>query len=102
EVRVVQGLRTIDEQNKLYNQPRDGRDNDGDGRIDERDEKVTNARGGYSNHNYGLAVDLVRFKNGQPDWNDLEAFRIISREAKKLGLESGADWKFVDRPHVQL
>jgi len=102
DVRVVQGLRTFAEQDRLYNQPRDGRDNDGDGKIDERDEKVTNARGGESNHNYGLAVDLCKFKNGQPDWNDLKAFQTIGREAKALGLEWGGDWKFVDRPHIQL
>lgn len=102
DVRVVQGLRTIEEQNKLFNQPRDGRDNDGDGRIDEADEKVTNARGGQSNHNYGLACDLCRFKDGQPDWNDLAAFKVIGQEAKRLGLEWGGDWKFTDRPHVQL
>ena len=102
EVRVVQGLRTFAEQDKLYNQPWDKKDNDGDGKVDERDEKVTNARGGFSNHNYGLATDVCPFKNNKPDWNDLAAFKIISVEAKKLGLESGADWKFVDRPHVQL
>lgn len=91
DVRVVQGLRTIAEQNALYAQ---GRSKPG--------KRVTNARGGQSNHNYGFACDLCRFKNGQPDWNDLEAFKIIGREAKKLGLEWGGDWKFVDRPHVQL
>ncbi len=102
DVRAVQGFRTFGEQEKLFNQPRDGRDNDGDGRIDERDEKVTNARGGFSNHNYGLAVDLCPFKNNQPDWNDSRGFQTIGREAKALGLEWGGDWRFLDVPHVQL
>lgn len=102
DVRVVQGLRTFDEQTKLYNQPRDGKDNDGDGRVDEKDEKVTNAKAGESNHNYGLAGDLCPFRNNKPDWNDLQGFAVIAREAKRVGLESGADWKFKDRPHVQL
>ena len=42
KIRVVQGLRTIEEQNALYNQrPR-----------------VTKAKGGQSYHNYGLAIDF--------------------------------------------
>lgn len=86
DVRVVQGLRTFAEQDELF----------------KKRPKVTNARGGQSNHNYGLAVDLCPFKGGQPDWNDGNAFNTIGREAKKLGLEWGGDWKFVDKPHVQL
>lgn len=101
-VRVVQGLRTFAEQDKLFNQPWDGKDNDGDGRIDEPDEKVTNAGGGQSRHNFGLATDLCPFTNGKADWNNTKAFQIIGREAKALGLEWGGDWKFKDRPHVQL
>lgn len=86
DVRVVQGLRTFAEQDVLFaKRPR-----------------VTKARGGQSNHNYGLAVDLCPFKAGKPDWNDSDAFNTIGREAKKLGLEWGGDWKFVDKPHVQL
>lgn len=44
EVRIVQALRTIEEQNELYAQ---GRTKAG--------KKVTNAKGGQSYHNYGLA-----------------------------------------------
>lgn len=102
DVRVVQGLRTFAEQDALYNQPRDGKDNDGDGKIDNRGENVTGARGGQSNHNYGLAVDLCPFVNGKAAWNNANAFNIIGREAKKLRLEWGGDWKRVDMPHVQL
>lgn len=47
-VRIVQGLRTIDEQNALYAQ---GRTKPGP--------KVTNAKGGSSYHNYGLAIDFA-------------------------------------------
>ncbi|MGC2236327.1 MAG: peptidoglycan-binding protein [Pyrinomonadaceae bacterium] len=87
DVRVVQGLRTFAEQDVLFN----------------KRPKVTNARGGQSNHNYGLAVDLCPFKNGKPDFNDIKSFNIIGKEAKKLGLEWGGDWtKLVDKPHVQL
>lgn len=93
QVEVVQGLRTFAEQDALFAQGRTK-----NGAI------VTRARGGQSNHNYGLAVDLVPFNNGQPNWNaPLGVWTTIGREAEKLGLEWGGDWrKFVDKPHVQL
>jgi len=87
DLRVVQGLRTYAEQDALFHQK----------------PKVTNARGGFSNHNFGLAVDLCPFKNDKPDWNDAEAFNEIGKYVHEMGgLEWGGDWKFVDRPHVQL
>lgn len=93
DYRVVQGLRTYEEQNDLYAQ---GRTKPG--------QKVTNARGGFSNHNFGLAVDLCPFDaNGNPDWNNLAAFKEIGKYVHEMGgLEWGGDWKFVDRPHFQL
>jgi peptidoglycan L-alanyl-D-glutamate endopeptidase CwlK len=93
QVEVVQGLRTFAEQDALFAQ---GRTRPGP--------VVTRARGGQSNHNYGLAVDLVPFTNGQPNWNaPLGVWTTIGSEAEKLGLEWGGDWrKFVDKPHVQL
>jgi len=93
QVEVVQGLRTFAEQDGLFAQ---GRTKPGP--------VVTRARGGQSNHNYGLAVDLVPFTNGQPNWNaPLGVWTTIGSEAEKLGLEWGGDWKkFVDKPHVQL
>lgn len=93
QVEVVQGLRTFAEQDGLFAQ---GRTRPGP--------VVTRARGGQSNHNYGLAVDLVPFTNGQPNWNaPLGVWTTIGSEAEKLGLEWGGDWKkFVDKPHVQL
>lgn len=93
QVEVVQGLRTFAEQDALFAQ---GRTRPGP--------VVTRARGGQSNHNYGLAVDLVPFNNGQPNWNaPLGVWTTIGSEAEKLGLEWGGDWKkFVDKPHVQL
>lgn len=90
-VEVTQGLRTFAEQDALYSQGRS-----------RRGPKVTNAKGGYSFHNYGLAVDLAPFKRGVPDWNAANAFRLIGEEAKKVRLEWGGRWKTPDRPHVQL
>ena len=93
QVEVVQGLRTFAEQDGLFAQ---GRSRPGP--------IVTRARGGQSNHNYGLAVDLVPFNDGQPNWNaPLGVWTTIGTEAEKLGMEWGGDWKkFVDKPHVQL
>ena len=59
---VVSGLRTAPEQNALYAQGRNG----APGHI------VTNAKAGYSTHNYGLAVDVVPYlsgKSGQLNWD---------------------------------
>jgi len=91
-VEVVQGLRTFAEQDALYAK---GRTAPG--------EIVTNARGGQSNHNFGLAVDLCPFIGGRPQWNDIAGFTRIGAEAAKHGLEWGGSWKkLIDKPHVQL
>lgn len=91
-VEVVQGLRSFAEQDKLFAQGRTA-----PGKI------VTRARGGQSNHNFGLAVDLCPFVNGKPDWNASPAiWQQIGNQAERLGLEWGGNWKFVDLPHVQL
>jgi peptidoglycan L-alanyl-D-glutamate endopeptidase CwlK len=93
QIEVVQGLRTFAEQDALFAQ---GRSRPGP--------IVTRARGGQSNHNYGLAVDVVPFNNGQPNWNaPLGVWTTIGSEAEKMGMEWGGDWKkFVDKPHIQL
>ncbi len=92
QVEVVQGLRTFAEQDALFAQ---GRTKPGP--------RVTNARGGQSNHNYGLAVDLCPFVNGKPDFTANATFVAIGAEAVKRGLEWGGNWKkFIDKPHVQL
>jgi peptidoglycan LD-endopeptidase CwlK len=52
-IKVISGLRTDEEQNDLYAQGRTK-----PGRI------VTNARGGYSNHNFGIAFDIGVFDGG--------------------------------------
>lgn len=98
-------LRTFAEQDALYAQGRTK-----PGRI------VTNARGGDSYHNYGMAVDVVQLldkdKNGTfesvsydlkldadfdgvPDWD--EVVHIF----KRYGWEWGGSWKRPDSPHFQ-
>ena len=93
QLRVSQGLRTIEQQNALYAQGRTV-----PGNI------VTNARGGESYHNYGLAFDVVEMVDGTtPNWNTtLENWNRISDVGQDLGLEWGGNWtRFVDRPHFQ-
>lgn len=99
---ITQGLRTIAEQDALYAQ---GRTKPG--------AVVTNARGGYSNHNFGVAIDFALLtndgrsvswdtkldgnRNGKADWNEVVAI------AKALGFSWGGDWKtFVDLPHFEM
>ncbi|WP_149093432.1 M15 family metallopeptidase [Paenibacillus terrae] len=99
---ITQGLRTIDEQNGLYAQ---GRTKPG--------QIVTNARGGYSYHNFGVAIDFALLlpdgKNvswdmrrdgdgdGIADWDEVVA------EAKRIGWNWGGDWRsFKDYPHFEM
>lgn len=89
---VASGYRSIAEQNALYAQ---GRTKGGG--------IVTNAPGGYSFHNYGLAVDVVPLDSkGQPNWNLGKAiWDKIGAAGKKQGLEWG-DRGYTDLPHFQL
>lgn len=92
KVEVVQGLRTFAEQDALFAQ---GRTKPG--------KKVTRAKGGQSNHNYGLAVDLCPFIGTEPQWEDEAGFDRIGAAGKKQGLIWGGDWpNFPDRPHLEL
>jgi len=94
--RVAQGLRTYTDQDALYAQGRTA-----EGKI------VTNARGGYSNHNFGMAVDCYPFMNGSSgelNW-DAESvqFQRMVGALKAQGLVWGGDWKTLkDPPHFQL
>lgn len=94
ELMITQDLRTFEEQNALYAK---GRTKGGP--------KVTNAIGGQSMHNYGLAVDfaLKERVNGSHWPEKHPVWATIGEEAKKLGLEWGGEWKtLVDKPHVQV
>jgi peptidoglycan L-alanyl-D-glutamate endopeptidase CwlK len=95
-LQVTQGLRTWAEQDALYAQGRTT-----PGAI------VTHARGGFSWHNFGLAVDLVPedITPGQPDWNlNHQVWARLVSLAESLGLVSGAEWhgEDLDTPHVQI
>lgn len=89
-VRIVEGFRSIERQNQLYSQGRTTAGN-----------IVTNAKGGESFHNYGVAVDFVFRKEG---YNATEAqWQTLGRIGEAQGFEWGGRWKgFVDKPHFEL
>lgn len=97
ELRVVQGLRTKAEQDALYAQGRTL-----PGKI------VTDARGGQSMHNYGLAVDMVPGIRGaspwKPNWNDKDPdYETMIDLCEQQGLVAGARWIHIpDVDHFQL
>ena len=97
EIRVVQGLRTVAEQNALYAQGRTT-----PGKI------VTNAQGGHSWHNFGLAVDCVPGIRGAakwtPNWDASSPdFAAMIAAGEAQGLVSGARWvSMPDKPHFQM
>lgn len=105
-IRIVQGLRTIAEQNALYAKGRTA-----PGSI------VTNAKGGSSYHNYGLAIDFAilidKDGNGTYDelsWdikkdNDLDGvadWLEVVKVFEAAGWEWGGKWSSIkDYPHIQ-
>ena len=80
--------------------------------------KITNAKGGQSIHNYGLAFDIVLLYDNDGDGKFEEAsysqikdfdkdsiadWKEVTNYFKSKGWECGADWKsFKDAPHFQL
>ncbi len=109
--RITRAFASDAEQDALYNQPHDSKDNDGDGRIDEADEKVTNAKAGESWHNYRVAWDITIFKikGGAPVW-DPKPYELAAAVALDFpGIIRGIDFidpktkkPIPDRPHYHL
>jgi peptidoglycan L-alanyl-D-glutamate endopeptidase CwlK len=90
-VKVICGRRTYAEQEELYAKGRTE-----PGKI------VTNARAGYSMHNFGLAFDIGIFDGTTyiPDGLGYKAAGLIGRD---LGLVWGADFKTInDEPHFEI
>ena len=103
EVFLTCTYRSPAEQTALYNQPFDKKDNDGDGRIDEADEKVTQAKALQSPHNYlpSFAIDVAFKVNGKLDWNS-KWFIAFSKYMSNPSIEWGGVWKFKDTPHYEV
>jgi peptidoglycan L-alanyl-D-glutamate endopeptidase CwlK len=63
---------------------------------------VTNARGGYSNHNFGIAFDVGVF-SGSRYLPESPKYKAVGALGTDLGLEWGGSWSsLVDQPHFQL
>ena len=92
-LRFAHVYRTFEEQNKLFAQR----------------PKVTNARGGQSIHNYGLAFDIVILKDKDNNGTfETASFEIdehwmnVVKFFKAKGWTWGGDWKsFKDAPHFE-
>ncbi len=90
-IKVISGLRTYAEQEALYAK---GRTKPGP--------KVTNARGGYSNHNFGIAFDVGVF-DGTRYVPESPRYKAVGALGTEIGLEWGGNWKTIkDEPHFQL
>lgn len=90
-IRVISGTRSYEEQDALYAQ---GRSTPGP--------RVTNARAGYSNHNFGIAFDIGVF-SGNRYLPESPSYKAVGALGMQLGLEWGGNWKtIVDQPHFQL
>lgn len=96
-IRIISGTRTYAEQNALYRKGRGGNP----GPI------VTKAKGGESNHNFGIAWDIGIFQNGRyltgSTHDEEQAYRNVGKAVVSRAVEWGGSWRtFPDLPHYQL
>lgn len=90
QVRIIAGTRSYAEQDELYAQGRRK-----SGRV------VTNAPGGFSNHNFGLAFDIGLFRE-RHYLEESPVYRELGHIGEETDLEWGGRWKrFTDEPHYQ-
>ena len=81
DILVTSTYRDNESQNALYNQGRTLQ-----GKI------VTNARGGFSWHNYRCAIDIVPLHNGKPVWGTSGEDGKLWERIGKLGEGAGLEW----------
>jgi peptidoglycan L-alanyl-D-glutamate endopeptidase CwlK len=108
DILVTSTYRDHESQNALYAQ---GRTKPGN--------KVTNAKGGESFHNWRVAFDVVPLRHGKPVWgtsgngldldptddnkDDLELWQRVGKIGVECGLEWAGNWKtFKEFPHFQF
>lgn len=93
DVYVFEGYRSSADQDTYYAQGRNG---------DTRP-VITNAKGGESFHNYGVAVDIVFKDSKLSPWDNKHPWNQLGEVGKSFGFEWGGDWIiFPDRPHFQM
>jgi len=92
DILITSTYRDKESQQALYNQGRTKA-----GKV------VTNAKPGYSYHNYRVAFDFVPIVNGKPQWGDDKLFHRCGAIAAKIGLEWAGIWKtFPELAHCQF
>lgn len=94
-IQILVTFRSWDEQDALYAQGRTT-----PGAI------VTDAMGGDSYHNWGLAFDCAPVVNGVVAWDKTDLFVQMGNLGQQAGLEWGGNWttfsiSIVDMPHFQ-
>lgn len=67
---------------------------------------VTQAKGGQSKHQYGLAVDLAPMRAGKVVISErdpwaMQAYQALGEEAQAAGLTWGGNWSFKDYGHIE-
>jgi peptidoglycan L-alanyl-D-glutamate endopeptidase CwlK len=83
ELLVTFGCRSLIEQKALYAMGRTA-----PGKV------VTNARPGFSWHNFGRAYDVAVLTDGKPDWTS-KRYTRVGELGKSIGLIWGGDFKAV-------
>lgn len=100
QVKILSGTRSYAEQDVLFG----------------KRPKVTNARGGQSNHNFGIAIDVGVFvggvyytgRNVKEDQAYVDLSKLVKANlgfvtGKEKLLDWGGDWKSIkDMPHYEL
>jgi peptidoglycan LD-endopeptidase CwlK len=96
DARIISGTRTYAEQTALFRQ----------GRFGHPGPIVTNARGGFSNHNFGIAWDLGIFDATGKYLGESPLYKKAGQITTGAGIEDiewGGNWiTFVDQPHYQF
>jgi peptidoglycan L-alanyl-D-glutamate endopeptidase CwlK len=91
DVRIISGTRSYSEQDAIY-----ARGRTTSGSI------VSNARAGFSNHNFGIAFDIGVFQ-GKAYLGEHALYDELGPLGESLGFEWGGRWKkIVDKPHYQF
>lgn len=86
ELRVIETYRTYKRQNKLFH----------------RKKRVTLLKGGQSNHQHGLAIDVVPVVNNKLQWNNHKLWKRVGLIGESIGLRWGGRFNgFRDCPHFE-
>ena len=92
-VKIISGTRSYKEQNRIFRQ----------GRYHNPGAIITNARGGRSSHNFGIAWDVGIFSTTKGYITGGPLYDKVAKAGLTNSLEWGGNWtKFVDKPHYQL